>query len=445
MDLFDIVNQEKTAQAAPLAARMRPKGLDEFIGQEEVVGPGRMLRRAIEADRLSSVILYGPPGTGKTTLAQVIAENTKAHFETLNAVTSGVADIKRVIAEAKDRRRMHMRATVLFIDEIHRFNKSQQDALLPAVEDGTLTLIGATTANPYFDVNSALLSRSRVVRLRSLSPDALRKIIHNALNDRDKGLGRFAVKISEEAVDHFVVSAHGDARVALNALELAVLTTPPDPNGVITVDLGVAEESVQQKIVRYDKDGDQHYDVVSAFIKSMRGSDPDAALHWLAKMLQAGEQPRFIARRMVICASEDVGNADPTALLVAMAAAQAVELLGLPEAQINLAHAATYIASAPKSNASYVGLARAQEDLRSQDCGEVPSHLRDSHYPGAAKLGHGKGYEYAHDHPEHFVRQQYLPDALVGKRYYEPTSNGREQEIRRRLEHLWGRTNADRV
>ncbi len=443
MDLFDIVNQERTAQAAPLAARMRPKSLDEFIGQEEVVGPGKMLRRAIEADRLSSLILYGPPGTGKTTLAQVIAENTKAHFDTLNAVTSGVADIKRVVAEAKDRRRMHNRGTVLFIDEIHRFNKSQQDALLPAVEDGTLILIGATTANPYFDVNSALLSRSRIIRLRSLAPDALRQIVGTALKDRDRGLGRFSVNLSDEALEHIVASARGDARVALNALELAVLTTPPGPDGVIKVDRRVAEESVQQKIVRYDKDGDQHYDVVSAFIKSMRGSDPDAALHWLAKMLEAGEQPRFIARRMVICASEDVGNADPMALLVAMAAAQAVELLGLPEAQINLAHAATYIASAPKSNASYVGLARAQEDLRTRDCGEVPIHLRDAHYQGAAKFGHGQGYEYAHDHPENFVRQQYLPDPLAERRYYEPTDNGREAEIKARLEHLWGRLDAD--
>lgn len=443
MDLFDIVNQEKTAQAAPLAARMRPKNLDEFIGQEEVVGPGRMLRRAIEADRLSSLILYGPPGTGKTTLAQVIAENTKAHFETLNAVMSGVADIKRVVAEAKDRRRMYNRGTVLFIDEIHRFNKSQQDALLPAVEDGTLILIGATTANPYFDVNSALLSRSRVVRLRSLAPDALRQILRNALGDSDRGFGGLPVRLSAEALEHMVVSAHGDARAALNALELAVLTTPPGTDGVIEVDLDVAEESVQQKVVRYDKDGDQHYDVVSAFIKSMRGSDPDAALHWLAKMIQAGEQPRFIARRMVISASEDVGNADPMALVVAMAAAQAVELLGLPEAQISLAQAVTYIASAPKSNASYMGLARAQDDLRTKHHGEVPIHLRDAHYQGAARLGHGQGYQYAHDYPEHFVRQQYLPDGLVGRRYYEPTTNGCEMEIKKRLERLWGRPDAD--
>jgi len=433
MDLFDFSREENLKKSAPLAARMRPHSLDDFIGQEQVLGPGSLLRRSIEADQLSSVIFYGPPGTGKTTLAQVIAHTTKGHFEQLSAVTAGVADIRRVIQEARDRLGQHNRKTVLFIDEIHRFNKGQQDALLPAVEEGTIVLIGATTENPYFEVNSALLSRSRVFRLLLLGPEELSLILRRALADVERGLGSYRVDITDEALDHLVATANGDARVGLNALELAVMTTPPGDDGIRHISLAVAEQSIQRRAIRYDKTGDNHYDVISAFIKSMRGSNPDAVLHWLARMLEAGEDPEFITRRIIICAAEDVGLADPQALVVATAAAQALAYVGLPEARIPMAQAAVYVACAPKSNAVYFGIDDALADVRNKSIGEVPIHLRDASYKGAKAFGHGKGYRYPHDFPGHWVEQQYLPDALRQAKYYQPTDIGQEKQISQRL------------
>lgn len=430
-------------QAAPLAVRMRPRTLDEVVGQEEIIGPGRLLRRAIEADRLGSIILWGPPGSGKTTLAQVIAHASQAEFVALNAVTAGVADLRRVIDQARERRRLYGRRTLVLIDEIHRFNKAQQDALLPAVEEGTIRLIGATTENPFFSVNGPLLSRTQLFRLRALEPEAIRTLLRRALADPERGFGKQAIEVAPEALEHWVQVAAGDARRALNALELAVLTTPPDPDGVIRISLAVAEESIQQRTLQYDRQGDNHYDTISAYIKSLRGGDPDAAVHYLVRMLEAGEDPLFIARRLMIQAAEDVGNADPQALQVAVAAATAVERVGLPEGAIPLAQATIYVATAPKSNACYLALERARADLHQGEVGPVPVHLRDANYPGAAKLGHGRGYLYPHDFPGHFVRQQYLPDLLAaqlsesGKHYYEPSENGYEATIRRRLVQWW--------
>ncbi|PKM80922.1 MAG: AAA family ATPase [Firmicutes bacterium HGW-Firmicutes-14] len=434
MDLFEASRQEKMKKEAPLAVRMRPRTLAEFVGQEHIVGKGKLLRRAIEADQLSSVIFYGPPGTGKTTLAKVIANTTKAFFEQLNAVISGVADIKEVVKNARDRLGMYNQRTILFIDEIHRFNKSQQDALLPFVEDGTVILVGATTENPYFEVNPPLLSRSRVFGFKNLTDREIAGLIRRTINDEERGLGRYSVDLKEEALNHIVDIANGDARSALNAIELAVLTTPPNQEGVREITVEVAEESIQKRVVRYDKAGDRHYDVISAFIKSLRGSDPDAAIHWLARMIYAGEDPRFIARRMIVHAAEDVGMADPNALVVAMAAAHALEYVGMPEARLPLAEAAVYIATAPKSNAVIKAIDGALSDIEKKNPGDVPPHLRDSHYKGASKLGHGQGYKYPHHFDGSYVEQQYLPDELKGTRYYIPSDSGLEKEIKKRLE-----------
>lgn len=436
MDLFEISRQTQMAREAPLAVRMRPRTLDEFVGQVEIVGKGKLLRRAIEADQLSSVIFYGPPGTGKTTLAKVIANTTKAAFVQLNAVISGVADIKEVVKNAKDRLGMYNQRTILFVDEIHRFNKAQQDALLPHVEDGTVILIGATTENPYFEVNPPLLSRSRVFGFKSLIDEEIGKLIEHAVNDEERGLGRYQVSLEKQALEHIINVANGDARTALNAIELAVVTTLPNEQGVREITLSVAEESIQKRAVRYDKSGDQHYDVISAFIKSLRGSNPDAALHWLARMIYAGEDPRFIARRLIVHAAEDVGLADPQALSVATAAAYALEYIGMPEARLPLAEAVIYIATAPKSNSVIKGIDKALSDIEHRKPGEVPVHLRDAHYKGASKLGHGKGYKYPHDYRGNYVEQQYLPDELLGVTYYEPTESGNEKIIRERVKFV---------
>jgi putative ATPase len=393
----------------------------------------------VDSGELASVVLYGPPGTGKTTLARILAQSARAHFETLNAVTSGAADIRRVAQEAHDRLRFHRQRTVVFVDEIHRFNRAQQDLLLPHVEDGTLVLVGATTENPFFALNSTLVSRVRILRLEPLSPEEIRRIVQRALQDSERGLGRLAVELDPQALEHLVQACGGDARVALNALEVAVTTTTPGPDGVRRVGLEAVVEALQRPVLRYDREGDQHYDTVSAFIKSMRGSDPDAAVYWLVRMLEAGEDPRFVARRMVIHAAEDVGLADPTALLVATAAAHAVEYVGMPEAQIPLAEAAIYIACAPKSNAVVRALARAREDVRTHTPEPVPAHLRDSSYPGAVRLGHGQGYRYPHDYPGGFVEQDYLPEGLRGRVYYEPTDRGFEATLRQRLQNWWKR------
>ena len=437
-DLFTFGLEQGGGGTAPLAARLRPRTLDEFSGQQHIVGTGSLLRRAIYADRLTSMIFYGPPGTGKTTLAAVIANQTKASFQRLNAVTAGVAQVRQVLEDARKRLDMYHQPTILFIDEIHRFNKSQQDALLPSVEEGTVLLIGATTGNPYFSVNSALLSRSRVFELYPLSREDIENILTSALTDEARGLGKLNIQLTPEAREHLLNTADGDARTALNALELAALTTPPDEDGLIVIDGETAEQSVQRKAIRYDKDGDNHYDVISAFIKSIRGSDPDAALFWLARMLDAGEDPRFVARRLYISASEDIGNGDPLGLLVAEAAFRAVEVLGMPEARIVLAQAVTHLACAPKSNASFVAFEKAAEDARRTSDTGVPNHLQDSHYPGAEKLGRGSGYLYPHSYPGNWVKQDYLPESLVDKRYYRPGSNGYEKRLRQWLEATKG-------
>jgi putative ATPase len=436
MDLFEYSRQQKIKEEAPLAQRLRPSSLDEFVGQGHILGEGRLLRRAILADRLTSIIFYGPPGSGKTTLAQVIANSTKSHFEQLNAVMAGVADLRRVVELAKERWGGQGKRTVLFIDEIHRFNKAQQDALLPYVEDGTVILVGATTENPFFQVIPPLVSRSRIFKLEPLKDEDIRQILKRALSDPQKGLGQLQVVIDNDAFEHIVTMSGGDARVALNALELAVLSTNPGKDGNVHITLEVAQESIQRKAVLYDKQGDNHYDTISAFIKSMRGSDPDAALFWLAKMLYAGEDPVFIARRIVICASEDVGNADPQALIIATATANAVQMLGMPEGRIPLAQAVVYISCAPKSNSCYVGINNAMHDVATKDAGSVPVHLRDSNYQGAKNFGHGKGYLYPHDFPDNYVKQLYLPERMSNTIYYTPTENGYEAKIKSRLDKL---------
>lgn len=433
MDLFSRQGDRILRREAPLALRMRPATLEEFVGQEHILGRGKLLRRAIEGDRLSSVIFYGPPGTGKTALANIIAGITKSHFQSLNAVTSGIADIRRVMEDASDRLKMHETRTILFIDEVHRFNKTQQDALLPAVEDGTVIFIGATTENPFFEISRPLLSRSRVFKFEPLDDADVSIILRRALEDKERGLGGYEVVFDEDAFSHLVNTANGDARSALNALELAVMTTEADECGMRRITLETAEESIQKRALGYDKSGDAHYDVVSAFIKSMRGSDPDATAYWLARMIASGEKPEFVARRILIQAAEDVGLADPHALLVAAAAAWAVNFIGWPEAGLILAEAAMYIATAPKSNSCYQALEQATADLETERTGEVPPHLRDASYKGASALGHGKGYKYPHDHPGNYIFQQYLPYSLAGKTYYEPSANGYERTIKERL------------
>ena len=435
MDLFDYMREQKVEKESPLASRLRPTTLEEVVGQQHIIGKDKLLYRAIKADKLSSVIFYGPPGTGKTTLARVIANTTSADFRQLNATVAGKKDMEQIVQQAKDNLGMYGKKTILFIDEIHRFNKGQQDYLLPFVEDGTIVLIGATTENPYFEVNSALISRSSVFELRPLSAEDVKILLKRAVYDVEKGMGSYRARIDEEALDFLSDIAGGDARNALNAVELGILTTPRSEDGSIHITLEVAEECIQKRVVRYDKTGDNHYDTISAFIKSLRGSDPDAAVYYLAKMLYAGEDIKFIARRMMISASEDVGNADPGALTVAVSAAQAVERVGMPEAQIILAQAATYIASAPKSNASYLSISAAMENVRNVKT-TVPAHLQDAHYKGSANLGHGVGYKYAHDYPEHYVKQQYLPDEIKEERFYEPTEIGYEKGIKERLLRL---------
>lgn len=434
IDLFESENSRPDAvdPRAPLAARMRPQTLDEIVGQKHILGEGKLLRRAIEADRIGSLLFFGPPGTGKTTLAQIIAKASNSRFEKLNAVESNVADIRRVAAAAANRAAHGDPRTILFVDEIHRFNKAQQDVLLPDVESGLVCLIGATTHNPFFYVNSPLVSRSQVFQLEALSDADLVALMHRAIADTDRGLGTQHVDLDAAAAEHLARMSDGDARKCLNALELAVLTTAPSAGGARHITLAVAEESIQRKAVVYDGDGDAHYDTISAFIKSLRGSDPDAAIYWLAKMIVAGEDPRFIARRLIICASEDVGLADSQALMVASAASQAVEFVGLPEAQLNLAHATIYIATAPKSNAATVAIGAATKEVREGRTLAVPVHLRDSHYAGAKKLGHGDGYKYSHDYEGGFVPQAYLPE---GRTYYAPTENGMEKRIKERLDY----------
>ena len=427
MDLFEHARKEQIEQEAPLAARMRPRTLDEFVGQEHIVGPGRLLRRAIQADQLSSVIFYGPPGTGKTTLAAVIANTTRIHLETLNAVLAGVADIRRVTREAQERRALHGQRTILFVDEVHRWNKAQQDALLPWVENGTVILIGATTENPYFSVNRPLVSRSRIFQFRSLTESDLYAIAGNALADDGRGYGKLEVRVHDDALAHLVDVANGDARGVLNALELAVETTPPDGDGVIVVDMAVAEESIQRRAVLYDKDGDYHYDTISAFIKSLRGSDPDAALYWLAKMVYAGEDARFVFRRMLIFAGEDVGLADPNAIRVVTACADAFDRVGLPEGRFHLAEAALYLATAPKSN-STLGFFDALSLVEQEREGDVPRHLKDGNRDKEG-FGHGQGYLYPHAYRDHWIAQQYLPDGLQGRVFYQPGDQGYERGI----------------
>lgn len=431
MDLFDSLREEIESKEGPLALRMRPRNLEEFVGQPEVVGEGTYLRRAIEEDQLLTVIFWGPPGSGKTTLAQIIANMTHAHFQQISAVTSGVAEVRKLIREAEDRLAMQGQKTIIFIDEIHRFNKAQQDALLPAVEKGTIILIGATTENPYFEVNSALVSRSKILRLNPLSSEEVRTVVERALADGERGLKVMNIEIEAEALEHIVQTAGGDARVALNTLEAAALLSE-NSDGSRHIGLKTAEEAAQRKALLYDKWGDAHYDTISAFIKSMRGSDPDAALYWLARMLYAGEDPRFIARRMVVFASEDIGLADSNALIVADAAARAVEFVGLPECQLNLAHAVLYLALAPKSNSSIRGITAARKEVERGMTPPIPAHLRDSHYPGAAALGHGLGYLYPHNHPGNYVPQNYLPEGIEDRVYYQPGDGGQEGEIVRK-------------
>ena len=436
MDLFEYMSMQRKKEESPLAVRMRPKNLDEVAGQQHIIGKDKLLYRAIKADKISSLIFYGPPGTGKTTLAKVIANTTSANFVQMNATTSGKKDMEQAVSQAKDAFGMYGKKTILFIDEIHRFNKAQQDYLLPFVEDGTVILIGATTENPYFEVNSALLSRSQIFHLEPLAESDIYRLVKTAVENNERGMGAYGAVITEEAARFISEMAGGDARRALNAVELGVLTTEPDDKGQLVIDLSVAEECIQRKSVNYDRDGDNHYDNISAFIKSMRGSDPDAAVYYLARMLYAGEDIRFIARRIMICASEDVGNADPQALVVAVAASQAIERIGMPEAQIILSHAATYVACAPKSNAAYMAISEAMNYVQNHKTPPVPSHLQDTHYKSAGKLGHGDGYKYAHDYKNHYVKQQYLPDTMENEHFYRPSENGYERTIVQHLTRL---------
>lgn len=436
MDLFDYMRENSMKDNSPLAQRMRPRNLDEVVGQRHIIGPDKLLYRAIKADKLSSIIFYGPPGTGKTTLAKVIANTTSADFRQINATVAGKKDMEDVVEAAKNNLGMYGRRTILFVDEIHRFNKGQQDYLLPFVEDGTIILIGATTENPYFEVNSALISRSIIFELKALEKEDILSLIHTAVYDKERGMGSYDAVIDDDAADFLADISNGDARNALNAVELGIMSTNRSEDGKIHITLEVVEECIQKRVIRYDKTGDNHYDTISAFIKSMRGSDPDAALYYLARMLYAGEDIKFIARRIMICASEDVGNADPQALTVAVSACEAIERIGMPEAQIILAQAVTYIATAPKSNASYVGIDKAMAQVAGEKTAVIPPHLQDAHYKSAAKLGHGTGYLYAHDYPMHYVKQQYLPDTLVGRKFYEPTDNGYEKHIREHMKRL---------
>ena len=430
MDLFEYMREQSKEDESPLASRLRPKTLDEVVGQQHIIGKGKLLYRAIKADKLGSIIFYGPPGTGKTTLAKVIANTTSAEFLQINATSAGKKDMEEVIETAKNNAGMYGKKTILFVDEIHRFNKGQQDYLLPFVEDGTIILIGATTENPYFEVNGALISRSRIFELKSLQTKDIKELILRAVNDKERGMGLYNAKIDDDALEFLADMANGDARAALNAIELGILTTDRGEDGIIHITLEVAGECIQKRPVRYDKTGDNHYDTISAFIKSMRGSDPDAAVYYLARMLYAGEDVKFIARRIMICAAEDVSNADPQALVVAVSAAQAVERLGMPEGRIVLAQAAAYVASAPKSNSAIMAIDDAMASVQNEKISGVPNHLKDAHYKSAGKLGHGNGYKYAHDYPNHYVEQQYLPDELVGRKFYVPSENGYEKNIR---------------
>ncbi len=436
MDLFEYMRNTNMEKESPLAARLRPKTLEEVVGQQHIIGKDKLLYRAIKADKLNSIILYGPPGTGKTTLAKVIANTTSAEFTQINATAAGKKDMEEVIKEAKNRQGMYGKKTILFIDEIHRFNKGQQDYLLPFVEDGTVIMIGATTENPYFEVNGALISRSIIFELKSLSIEDIKTLILRAVYDRERGMGAYEAEIEEDALEFLAELSGGDARHALNAVELGVMTTQRGGDGKIHITVEVAQECIQKRVLRYDKAGDNHYDVVSAFIKSMRGSDPDAAVYYLARMLYAGEQISFITRRIMICASEDVGNADPDALQVAVNASLAAERVGMPEAQIILAQAVTYVASAPKSNAAVMAIGDAWKTVEETGNLPVPVHLQDAHYKGAAKLGRGTGYQYAHDYPNHYVRQQYLPYELSGKEFYRPSGNGYERKIKEHMARI---------
>lgn len=432
MDLFDYAREQNMEKESPLASRLRPTALEEVVGQQHIIGRDKLLYRAIKADKLSSIIFYGPPGTGKTTLAKVIANTTSANFTQINATAAGKKDMEEVVNKAKELQGMYHKKTILFVDEIHRFNKGQQDYLLPFVEDGTIILIGATTENPYFEVNGALISRSSIFELLPLSKEDIKTLIKRAVYDEEKGMGSYQAVIDDEALDFLADISGGDARNALNAVELGILTTERETDGKIHLTLKVASECIQKRVVRYDKSGDNHYDTISAFIKSMRGSDPDAAVYYLAKMLYAGEDIKFIARRIMICASEDVGNADPMALTVAVSASQAAERIGMPEAQIILSQAVLYVATAPKSNSAVNAIGAAMENVKNHKT-TVPVHLQDAHYRGSKNLGHGVGYKYAHDYPNHYVHQQYLPDEIAGTRFYEPGSNGYEKNI---VEHM---------
>ena len=436
MDLFDYMREQNKETSGPLASRMRPTTLDEVVGQQHIVGKDKLLYRAIKADKLSSIIFYGPPGTGKTTLAKVIAHTTSAEFMQINATSAGKKDMEEVVEQAKANQGMYQKKTILFIDEIHRFNKGQQDYLLPFVEDGTIILIGATTENPYFEVNGALLSRSVIFELKKLSADDIKTLIKRALTDKEKGMGAYDAQIDDDALDFLADVSNGDARAALTAIELGVLTTDRAEDGIIHITIDVASECIQKRVISYDKKGDNHYDTISAFIKSMRGSDPDAAVYYLARMLYAGEDVKFIARRIMILASEDIGNADPMAMVVAASAAAEVERVGMPEAQIILSQAVTYMACAPKSNASYNAISAAMSCVKQTKTPAVPAHLQDAHYGAAEKLGHGVGYKYAHDYPNHYVKQQYLPDGLTDRVFYKPTDIGYEAKIRAHMDEL---------
>lgn len=436
MDLFEYMRSANMEKESPLAARMRPRTLDEVVGQEHIIGKDKLLYRAIAADKISSVIFYGPPGTGKTTLARVIANSTSAEFTQINATVAGKKDMEEVVGKARQLQGMYGKRTILFIDEIHRFNKGQQDYLLPFVEDGTLILIGATTENPYFEVNGALISRSIIFELKPIPAEAVKELLRKAVYDKDRGMGSYNAVIEEDALDFLAQLSGGDARHALNAIELGIMTTQRSEDGRIHITQEVASECIQKRVMRYDKNGDNHYDTISAFIKSMRGSDPDAAVYYLARMLYAGESVTFIARRIMICASEDVGNADPMALVVAANASLAVERVGMPEAQIILAQAASYVACAPKSNAASEGIFAANQEVERSGNLPIPTHLQDAHYKGAAKLGHGTGYKYAHDYPNNYVEQQYLPYELSGREFYRPSGNGYEQKIREHMQRI---------